>query len=186
MTCVRIHVSVLLTARGTLSSITTTTTRDAYAVGLSVHAMRSTDITMTIRPPTSSLDVEVWILTLTILWMLQVITATMLRTLQQHIHLYRSAVQGVSGSTESLHALPQRTSSGSEPWMASWFMTLRPRSYEHSIDCGYATLRGTQQSIPVHHQRPGGHRDAACSPESWYYLAGARGLPGLPIHRLTR
>ena len=59
-------------------------------------------------------------------------TIPMLRTLQQHIHLYRSAVQGVSGSTASLslrtHALPQMTYSESRPRIAS--MDQDPESSE--------------------------------------------------------
>ena len=60
--CVRIHVSVWMSPLGTLSYTTTT-------------------ITITIRPPTSFQDMEVWILTLTIydLWIMTMSCSQVLR-----------------------------------------------------------------------------------------------------------
>ena len=36
-----------------------------------------------------------------------------------------------------------------DPGLHPWIRTLSPRSYEHLIYCGYATLQGTQSSIPM-------------------------------------
>ena len=96
------------------------------------------------------------------LWMLQVTTITVLRTASLAL-CYMLLLCGPLQSHD--------------PGLHPWIRTLSPRSYDHSIDCGYShpeALRVAYQWSPVP-----GTLSALLSQR--YYPAVARGLSGLPI-----
>ena len=80
------------------------------------------------------------------------------------------------------HALPQRTSSEPRPRITSTVQALRPRSSEHSIDCGYSHPKALSRAS----LRVSSTRDPRCSAESEVLPAVARGLSARPLPRPSR
>jgi len=144
-----------------------------------VHTLRTAAITISIRPPTSSLDVEVWIMTLTISrpWIMTMSCSQVCgcrRSLLLPCYaLHRCRSVPCSSSDGLFRTMTQDCIHGSDSaalGVHSTQLTVAIATPKHSEEHPYGS------PVP-------GTLDALLSQR--YYYAGARGLSGLPIHRLT-